>query len=146
MTFDLSIRDALVVDGSGQLPRISDVHIEGDRIARVGPGKPGKREIAANGRALAPGFVDVHAHDDAALLTTPALPFKLLQGVTSVVIGNCGFSLAPLLAGEAEPPGNASLFPGCSARFAAPAAVAVSGKLLFIGDTANARVRRIQLP
>jgi N-acyl-D-amino-acid deacylase len=118
MPYDLSIRDALLVDGSGRPPRIADVHVEGDRIARVGLGKPGKREIAANGRALAPGFVDVHAHDDAALLTTPALPFKLLQGVTSVVIGNCGFSLAPLLAGAAEPPGNASLFPGCSARFA----------------------------
>ncbi|MES1174854.1 MAG: D-aminoacylase [Myxococcales bacterium] len=118
MSFDLSIRDALLVDGSGQPPRISDVHIQGDRIARVGPGPTGRREIAADGRALAPGFVDVHAHDDAALLTTPGLPFKLLQGVTSVVIGNCGFSLAPLLAGGAEPPGNASLFPGCADRFA----------------------------
>lgn len=117
MPFDLSIRDALVVDGSGQPPRIADVHIVGDRIAEVGPAKPGKREIAANGRALSPGFVDVHAHDDAALLATPALPFKLLQGVTSVVIGNCGFSLAPLLEGAAEPPGNVSLFPGFSQRF-----------------------------
>src|SRR4051812_21406271 len=118
MSYDLSIRDALVVDGSGQPPHVTDVHIEGDRIARVGPGKAGKREIGANGRALAPGFVDVHAHDDAALLTTPAVPFKLLQGVTSVVIGNCGFSLAPCIAGTVEPPGNASLFPGCTERFA----------------------------
>ena len=117
MSFDLSIRDALVVDGSGQPPRITDVHLEGDRIACVGSAPVGKVEIVANGRALAPGFVDVHAHDDAALLTTPAIPFKLLQGVTSVVIGNCGFSLAPLLAGGAEPPGNASLFPGCAQRF-----------------------------
>ncbi|HEX3851509.1 MAG TPA: D-aminoacylase [Polyangiaceae bacterium] len=117
MSFDLSIRDALVVDGSGEPPRISDVHIEGDRIARVGPGPTGKREIVAAGRALSPGFVDVHAHDDAALLNTPELPFKLLQGVTSVVIGNCGFSLAPLVRGGAEPPGNASLFPGFAGRF-----------------------------
>ncbi len=117
MTFDLSIRDALVVDGSGDLPRVADVHIEGDRIARVGPGPSGKREIVAHGRALSPGFVDVHAHDDAALLGTPGLEFKLLQGVTSVVIGNCGFSLAPLRAGAAEPPGNASLFPGFAQRF-----------------------------
>jgi N-acyl-D-amino-acid deacylase len=117
MTFDLSFRDALVLDGSGLPARVSDVHIEGDRIARIGPGPTGKREIDARGRALAPGFVDVHAHDDAALLSTPELPFKLLQGVTSVVIGNCGFSLAPLVPGEAEPPGNASLFPGCPARF-----------------------------
>lgn len=118
MPFDLSIRDALVVDGSGAPPRISDVHIEGDRIARVGPGPTGRREIAARGRALAPGFVDVHAHDDAALLDTPDMHFKLLQGVTSVVIGNCGFSLLPVAPGGAEPPGNASLFPGFTRRFA----------------------------
>ena len=118
MTFDLSIRDALLIDGSGGPPHVADVHIEGDRIARIGAGPSGRREIAARGRALAPGFVDVHAHDDAALLSTPDLHFKLLQGVTSVVIGNCGFSLAPLLTGGAEPPGNASLFPGFSQRFA----------------------------
>jgi N-acyl-D-amino-acid deacylase len=118
MTFDLSIRDALVVDGSGMPPRVADVHIEGGRIALIGPGKSGQRELVAAGRALAPGFVDVHAHDDAALLSTPDMHFKLQQGVTSVVIGNCGFSLAPLTAGGAEPPGNASLFPGFSARFA----------------------------
>jgi len=118
MTFDLSIREALLVDGSGAPPRIADVHLEGDRIARIGPGPSGRREIAAQGRALAPGFVDVHAHDDAALLQTPDLHFKLLQGVTSVVIGNCGFSLAPVAPGDGEPPGNASLFPGFSERFA----------------------------
>ena len=118
MTFDLTIRDAWIVDGSGGKPWVSDVHIEGDCIARIGAGPSGRREIAAQGRALAPGFVDVHAHDDAALLQTPDLHFKLLQGVTSVVIGNCGFSLAPVLAGGAEPPGNASLFPGFSERFA----------------------------
>jgi N-acyl-D-amino-acid deacylase len=118
MTFDLSIRDALLVDGSGEPPRVADVHIEGGRIALIGPGPSGKREIAAAGRALAPGFVDVHAHDDAALLSTPDMHFKLQQGVTSVVIGNCGFSLAPLTSGGHEPPGNASLFPGFSGRFA----------------------------
>src|SRR6186713_2671593 len=118
MTFDLSIRDALLLDGSGRSPRIADVHIEGERIASIGPGPSGKREIVAGGRALAPGFVDVHAHDDAALLSTPRLEFKLLQGVTSVVIGNCGFSLAPLAPGGPEPPGNASLFPGFAQRFA----------------------------
>ncbi|HEY4104071.1 MAG TPA: D-aminoacylase [Polyangiaceae bacterium] len=118
MAFDLTFRDALVVDGSGAPARVTDVHVEGDRIALVGPGKTGAREIDAKGRALAPGFVDVHAHDDAALLSTPDMHFKLLQGVTSVVIGNCGFSLAPLEASGAEPPGNASLFPGFSPRFA----------------------------
>jgi len=118
MSFDLSIRDALLLDGSGQPPRVADVHIEGERIALIGSGPSGKRENGARGRALAPGFVDVHAHDDAALLSTPSLDFKLLQGVTSVVIGNCGFSLAPLLPGGAEPPGNASLFPGFPERFA----------------------------
>ncbi|HYQ41492.1 MAG TPA: D-aminoacylase [Polyangiaceae bacterium] len=118
MAFDLSIRDALLFDGSGSAPRVADVHIEGERIAFIGRAPSGKREIAAHGRALAPGFVDVHAHDDAALLNTPKLEFKLLQGVTSVVIGNCGFSLAPLVSGGAQPPSNASLFPGFSERFA----------------------------
>src|SRR6478609_11734691 len=118
MTFEISIRDVLLYDGSGRPPRTTDVHVEGDRIACIGSAPSGKREIAARGRALAPGFVDVHAHDDAALLSTPKLEFKLLQGVTSVVIGNCGFSLAPLLPGGAEPPGNASLFPGFAQRFA----------------------------
>lgn len=118
MTYDLSIRDALVYDGSGQPPRVADVHIEGDRIACIGSAASGKREIAARGRALAPGFVDVHSHDDAALLNTPRVEFKVLQGVTSVVIGNCGFGLAPLTAGGPEPPGNAGLFPGFSQRFA----------------------------
>jgi len=118
VSFDLSIRDALVVDGSGEPPRVSDVHIEGDRIALVGPGKPAAREIDARGRALAPGFIDVHAHDDAALLASPDMHFKLQQGVTSVVIGNCGFSLAPILRHGVEPPGNASLFPGFTRRFA----------------------------
>jgi len=118
VSFDLSIRDALVVDGSGGPPRVTDVHIEGDRIALVGPGKAGQREIDGSGHALAPGFIDVHAHDDAALLASPDMHFKLQQGVTSVVIGNCGFSLAPTLAGGAEPPGNASLFPGFARRFA----------------------------
>jgi len=117
MSFDLSIRDALLFDGSARPPRVTDVHIEGERIALIGSGPCGKREIAARGRALAPGFVDVHAHDDAALLSTPGLEFKLLQGVTSVVIGNCGFSLAPVSQGGTEPPGNASLFPGFSQRF-----------------------------
>jgi len=118
MAFDLSIRDVLLLDGSGGTPRVTDVHIEGERIAFIGSAPSGKREIAARGRALAPGFVDVHAHDDAALLSTPSLEFKLLQGVTSVVIGNCGFSLAPLIAGGSQPPSNASLFPGFSRRFA----------------------------
>ena len=118
MTFDLSIRDVLLYDGSGRPPHTTDVHIEGDRIACIGSAPSGKREIVAGGRALAPGFVDVHAHDDAALLSTPRLEFKLLQGVTSVVIGNCGFSLAPLAPGGPEPPGNASLFPGFAQRFA----------------------------
>ena len=58
----------------------------------------------------------MHSHDDAALLEVPELSFKLRQGCTSVVVGNCGFGLAPLT-GEAEPPGNASLFGPARRRF-----------------------------
>ena len=62
------------------------------------------REIDASGRAVAPGFIDVHTHDDRALLSDPDMAFKASQGVTTVVIGNCGSSLAPLEAGRPTPP------------------------------------------
>ncbi len=92
--------------------------MQGDRIERVGASGSAAAalEIDGKGRYLAPGFVDVHAHDDAALLEMPELTFKLAQGCTSVVVGNCGFGLAPL--GEVEPPGNAGLFGPRRRRFA----------------------------
>lgn len=96
MPFDLVIRNARIVDGSGAPARPGDVAVAGDRIARVGTVHgAARREIDAGGLVLAPGFIDTHAHDDGALLRYPDMAFKVAQGVTTVVVGNCGFSVAP---------------------------------------------------
>ena len=116
MTERLVFRDVQVLDGSGSSAFVADVSVVGDRIECVGSAPAGSVEIDGRGRYLAPGFVDVHAHDDAAVLELPQLPFKLAQGCTSVVVGNCGFGLAPLT-GDAEPPGNAGLFGPGRRRF-----------------------------
>jgi N-acyl-D-aspartate/D-glutamate deacylase len=112
MQADFAIREATVIDGSGGEPFVTDVEISAGVITRLGNVGRAAREIVASGLILTPGFVDVHSHDDAALLWHPEMDFKLLQGCTSVVIGNCGFSLSPARPGGAEPPGNASLFDG----------------------------------
>ena len=95
---------------------VADVSVVGEHIERVGEVPAGTTEIDGRGRYLAPGFVDVHSHDDAAVLELPELEFKLAQGCTSVVVGNCGFGLSPLT-GNGEPPGNASLFGPNRRRF-----------------------------
>lgn len=93
---DLVIRNALVYDGSGAPPSHGDVAIGGDRIAEAGSvSGSGSREIDARGRAVAPGFIDVHSHDDFAIFLTPAMQFKTMQGVTTDVVGNCGMGAAP---------------------------------------------------
>lgn len=97
MNFDLLIRNATLVDGTGAARRTGGVAISGERIELVGElnGARGRAEIDAAGMVLAPGFIDVHTHDDRLLLSDPAMLPKLLQGVTTVVTGNCGISLAP---------------------------------------------------
>ncbi len=107
-SYDLIIRDALIVDGT-RAPRYSgDIALRGDRIAKVGRLKHARaaREIDAAGRVAAPGFIDAHTHDDRLLLSSPDMAPKVSQGVTSVVSGNCGVSLAPLVhrAGAVTPP------------------------------------------
>lgn len=104
--YDLLIRAARLYDGSGAPPRLGDLAVDGDYIAAVGElgGAEARREIDAAGLALAPGFIDVHTHDDRAVLDGDMAP-KISQGVTSVVVGNCGVSLAPLtLPGTPPPP------------------------------------------
>ena len=94
---DQLIRDALVVDGSGAEPMRADVAISGDRIAAVGQLRDyaAAETINANGRALAPGFIDTHTHDDTSVVRSPEMLAKLSQGVTTVIVGNCGISAAP---------------------------------------------------
>src|SRR5208282_2872005 len=103
---DLVIRSALLIDGGGAPGVVGDLAIKDDRIIAIGElGTPkGGVEIAAAGKALAPGFIDVHTHDDRALLSDPPMSCKVSQGVTTVVTGNCGVSLAPLEIGGRPPP------------------------------------------
>ena len=103
---DLIIRDATLIDGTGGPRRRGDVGVSGDRIAAVGDlsGAGAAREVAAGGRALAPGFIDAHTHDDQAVPCGPQrMLCKTSQGVTSVVAGNCGISLAPVAMAERPP-------------------------------------------
>jgi N-acyl-D-aspartate/D-glutamate deacylase len=95
---DLIIRNAMVFDGSGAAPAEADVAVEDGRVAAIGPSLEGaaNNTFHAHGLALAPGFVDVHTHDDLALLLRPAMLPKISQGVTSVIVGNCGISAAPV--------------------------------------------------
>src|SRR5208283_5464108 len=96
---DLIIRDANVFDGLGS-PRVrTDVGVIRDRIVAVGDLGPSEadREVDADGSALAPGFIDAHTHDDRAVLCGPSCMLcKMSQGVTTVVVGNCGISLSPV--------------------------------------------------
>ena len=104
--FDCLITGAEVIDGT-RLPRVrADVGVRGGRIAAVGnlAGQPARQVIDADGRIVAPGFIDTHTHDDQALLDQPTLPFKVSQGVTTVVAGNCGVSAAPWRRGLKRPP------------------------------------------
>jgi N-acyl-D-amino-acid deacylase len=105
--YDIVLRNGQVIDGTGAPPRHADVAVIGDRIAAVGKidTGAGAREIDVVGRAIAPGFIDVHTHDDRALFATSDMAMKVSQGVTTVITGNCGVSLAPLtLAGDPPPP------------------------------------------
>lgn len=96
---DLVIRNATIFDGLGN-PRVTgDVAVTGDRIAAVGDlgAWEADRDVDADGLAIAPGFIDAHTHDDRAVLCGPACMLcKMSQGVTTVVVGNCGISLSPV--------------------------------------------------
>ena len=85
-----------VVDGTGAPSVEASIGIRGDRIAAVGAiAERGAVELDARGLTVAPGFIDVHSHDDWAVLLTPEMDFKVMQGVTTDVVGNCGMGAAP---------------------------------------------------
>ncbi len=99
MHCDLIIRGATILDGTGAPRTRGDVGVTGDRIAGVGDlgAATADRDVLADGRVIAPGFIDAHTHDDRAVLCGPACMLcKMSQGVTTVVVGNCGISLSPV--------------------------------------------------
>jgi N-acyl-D-aspartate/D-glutamate deacylase len=95
MSADVVIRGGTVVDGTGAPGTVADVAIAGGRIAEIGPRLGGARELDASGCVVAPGFIDIHTHYDAQVFWDPALTPSSWHGVTTVVAGNCGFSIAP---------------------------------------------------
>jgi N-acyl-D-amino-acid deacylase len=104
---DMIIRDATVFDGTGAPRFQADVAVASDRIAAVGDlgALSAEREVIATGKAVAPGFIDAHTHDDRAVLCGPShMLCKMSQGVTTVVVGNCGISLSPVRMTSRPPP------------------------------------------
>jgi N-acyl-D-glutamate deacylase/N-acyl-D-amino-acid deacylase len=106
---DVVIRGALLFDGSDQAGIVTDVAIADGRISAIGmlDGAVANQVIHADGLALAPGFIDVHTHDDIEVIRNPSMLSKLSQGVTTVVVGNCGISASPVrIRGEVPDPMN----------------------------------------
>ncbi|NCY08273.1 MAG: D-aminoacylase [Betaproteobacteria bacterium] len=130
MIYDEVIENVWIHDGLGSPAQQADLAIQAGRIAEIrygghffdqlqpsleqsrhktkgharSPGMRAKERVDGMGMHLAPGFIDVHTHDDAALLLQPSMDFKVSQGVTTVVTGNCGVSIAPLPEGELAMP------------------------------------------
>jgi len=127
MPADLVIRNAQIIDGSGSAAFLGDIEVSGGRISVVGTAGAGAREFNAAGKVLSPGFVDTHSHDDGAFLRHPDMAFKLAQGVTTDISGNCGFSTIPnepgreYMAGDISGPGSGwtdldTFFEACAAK------------------------------
>ena len=109
MKFDYLFRNVTVIDGSGGAEYRADVAILGDRIAEIASTIEDRavQEIDGSGRVLAPGFIDVHTHDDINVIRMPAYLPKISQGVTTVIVGNCGISAAcATMKGEVPDPMN----------------------------------------
>jgi N-acyl-D-amino-acid deacylase len=104
MSDHLLVRGARIIDGTGAPWFVSDLRVRDGRIAEIGPklSANGAETIDAEGRYLAPGFIDAHCHDDLICLREPERVEKAVQGVTTLVVGNCSFSLYPGTDGSAE--------------------------------------------
>jgi len=107
--FDLLVRNATIIDGTGAARTSGDIGLQGERIAAIGrlDRDQADIEIDASGQVAAPGFIDAHTHDDRLMLSSPDMAPKVSQGVTTVVAGNCGISLSPIpgaMKGRVPPP------------------------------------------
>ena len=104
MDYDILIRGGLLIDGSGAAATRADVTIRGDRIAAIGSGLTGEaaKVIDAHGLAVAPGFIDIKTHSDFTLPINPKAESKVRQGVTTEIVGHCGYSVAPILPGKVD--------------------------------------------
>jgi N-acyl-D-amino-acid deacylase len=104
VAWSLLIRGGSVIDGTGAAARRADVAIDGGRIAAIAPDLRGEaaRVIDATGQAVAPGFIDAHSHSDLFYFACPSAESKIRQGVTTEVVGMCGFSQGPVRPGQEE--------------------------------------------
>jgi N-acyl-D-amino-acid deacylase len=104
MTWDILIRGGTLIDGSGRPGARGDVALAGGRIAALGPSLKGSasKVIDADGLAVTPGFIDIKTHSDFVLPINPKAESKVRQGVTTEIIGHCGFSVAPVLPGKTQ--------------------------------------------
>src|ERR1017187_9455961 len=96
---DYVVRSGTVIDGTGGPARVADIGIQHGRITEIGVvSSPARSELDATGLVVAPGVVDPHTHYDAQLFWDPTASPSNLHGVTTVIAGNCGFTLAPIKA------------------------------------------------
>src|SRR5689334_3057822 len=103
MTVDLLIRGGTLIDGTGAPGRPGDLAVRDGRIAAVGTiTEDAARVIEATGLVVAPGFIDIKTHSDFVLPINPTADSKVRQGVTTEIIGHCGYSVAPVLPGKAQ--------------------------------------------
>ena len=96
MSADIVIRGGTVIDGTGSAGQVADVAVRDGRISEIGSGLTGSRVLDATGQIVSPGFIDIHTHYDAQVFWDPWLTPSSHHGVTTVVAGNCGFSIAPI--------------------------------------------------
>jgi N-acyl-D-amino-acid deacylase len=104
VSWDLLIRRGLIIEGSGRPGVVGDVAVARGQIAVLGPAVHGdaKKIIDADGLAVTPGFIDIKTHSDFVLPINPKAESKVRQGVTTEIVGHCGFSVAPVLPGKAQ--------------------------------------------
>src|SRR5258706_9158265 len=104
MPCDILIRNGLLIDGTGSPGTVADLAVADGRIAAIGRNLAGDatRLIDATGLAVTPGFIDIKTHSDFTLPINPRAESKVRQGVTTEIVGHCGFSVAPALPGKVE--------------------------------------------